>query len=162
VKITQGTVTNTIRLNDYYRGRTDLIPNAWTGGESIFPQLTMEAATNQIGSGFVRILGKVKQPGEYRFEQTKDIYDYLIQAGGPVDQANLEEVVLIRSSHAGKEAIQFSMKEPSSFPIVQAGDVIMLEPEAPSKMEKDSRVWGAFSGVISALAGVAAIVGLAF
>lgn len=160
VKITQGQITNLIRLQDYYSGKPGLVPS-WRGGERIFPQLTRDN-TIRTGSGFIRLLGKVQTPGEYRFQPGKDVYDYLILAGGPSDQANLDEVTLIRTSAEGKQSIQFSLKDTSTFPELRAGDAIMFAPESASTLEKDSRVWGAFSGVVSALAGVAALIGIAF
>jgi protein involved in polysaccharide export with SLBB domain len=160
VKITQGRITNLIRLQDYYSGKPGLVPS-WRGGERIFPQLTRDNAI-KTGSGYIRLLGKVQTPGEYRFQPGKDVYDYLILAGGPSDQANLDEVTLIRASAEGKQSIQFSLKDTSTFPELRAGDAIMFAPESASKLEKGSRVWGAFSGVVSALAGVAALIGIAF
>jgi polysaccharide biosynthesis/export protein len=159
-RITQGKITNTIRLQDYYSGLPGLQPT-WAGGEKVFLQYTHEALVPRSSSSYIRMVGQIKNPGEYRFQDGKDVYDYMILAGGPTERANLDNVRLIRGVDQGSKAtIAFSLNEGDTIPPLASGDVVMFQAENPTQLEKNSRTWGGFASIFSSIAGLVALIGL--
>jgi len=161
-RITQGDITNTIRLQDYYSGQPGLLPS-WRGGEKVFLQYTQTSLSASGSSASIRLLGQIKNPGEYRFQEGKDVYDYMILAGGPTEKANMDNLTLIRGLEKGqRETISFSLQKSEAIPALRSGDVIMFQADNPSQLQKDAQTVGGFSGFISSLAGMLALIGLAF
>ena len=160
-RITQGAITNIIRLQDYYSGQPGLLP-AWRGGEKIFLQFTRESLSSAGSSAFVRLVGQVKNPGEYRYQEGKDVYDYMILAGGPTEKANMDNLTLVRDIDQGRrQTISFSLQKAEAIPPLQSGDVVMFQAENPSQLQKDAQTVGGFSGVLSSFVGLLAVIGLA-
>jgi protein involved in polysaccharide export with SLBB domain len=161
-RITQGDITNTIRLQDYYSGQPGLLPT-WRGGEKVFLQYTRTSLSPTGSSASIRLVGQIKNPGEYRFQDGKDVYDYMILAGGPTEKANMDNLTLIRGLERGeRETISFSLQQSETIPALRSGDVIMFQADNPSQLQKDAQTVGGFSGFFSSLAGVLAMIGLAF
>ena len=161
-RISQGAITNTIRLQDYYSGQPGLLPS-WKGGEKVFLQYTRNSLTASGSSAFVRLVGQIKNPGEYRFQDGKDVYDYMILAGGPTEKANMDNLTLIRGLERGqRETISFSLQKSDAIPALRSGDVIMFQAENPSQLQKDAQTVGGFSGILSSFVGMLALIGLAF
>lgn len=161
-RITQGDITNTIRLQDYYSGQPGLLPS-WRGGEKVFLQYTRTSLAPSDSSASIRLVGQIKNPGEYRFQEGKDVYDYMILAGGPTEKANMDNLTLIRGLEKGqRETISFSLQKAEAIPALRSGDVIMFQAENPSQLQKDAQTVGGFSGFFSSIAAMLALVGLAF
>jgi polysaccharide biosynthesis/export protein len=155
-RITQESTSYVVNLNDYFAGNTPsyAVPK-WQGGESI--ALIREAGNESGGtsrSSFVKVLGQVQNPGEFRYEPGTDFYHYLIKAGGPTDRADLTAISLIRAGRGSNESQRFSLEEEGKTPTITAGDTILLNASNPSSLEKSSRVWGGFAGVVSAIGAI--------
>jgi protein involved in polysaccharide export with SLBB domain len=129
----------------------------------VFLQYTRNSLTASGSSAFVRLVGQIKNPGEYRFQDGKDVYDYMILAGGPTEKANMDNLTLIRGLERGqRETISFSLQQSDAIPALRSGDVIMFQAENPSQLQKDAQTVGGFSGILSSFVGMLALIGLAF
>lgn len=156
-RIDQNGTVQTVRLQDYYSGRPDLVPH-WQGGETIFFQ---SERGNTTGSGgqrnFVQLLGQVRSPGEYNYQDGAGIYDYLIEAGGPTDRADLNNLTLVRTGASGQQTTRFQLDDQTTVPALQSGDTVIINADNPSSLEKDTRIVGGFASVLSALGAIALI-----
>jgi protein involved in polysaccharide export with SLBB domain len=162
VRITQGEIANTISLRDYYSGQNNLLPT-WYGEEQVFFQFNQNSVNFSDNSNYVRLIGQIKMPGEYRYETDKDVYDYMILAGGPTERANMNDLTLIRENNNNKrETISFSLQESDTIPNLLPGDVIMFKADNPSQLQKDAQTVGGFSSILSSIAAVFTMIGLAF
>ena len=148
-----------IRLQDYFSGGAQPVP-AWHGGEKIFFQSSGNgAAVSGTASDAVQIIGMVVSPGEYAYQPSGDFFYYLVRAGGPTDRADMQRISLLRKVSNGTEKYTFGTESARELPQIQRGDVILVNADNPSDMEKDSRVLGGFGGVLSAMS-TAVLVGL--
>lgn len=112
-----------------------------TGDESVLPQLqagdmiyvpSMEGSwLQQPKEQTVRVLGAVKNPGRYRFDNNMGLMDLLAEAGGPTDSAYLKKIVVL-SQGTEYQASVFDLdafiKAPSldTIPPVRAGDTVYI------------------------------------
>jgi protein involved in polysaccharide export with SLBB domain len=164
--ITQGSLSHTIHLSDYYQasaGTSEVQSNTedygsitprWSGIESVFFQSEFKGSGRKKGSASssIKLLGQVENPGEYPYISGADFFYYLIKAGGPTVNANLTNLVVLRPLSQGTKSVSFSLEEGSTPPTLKPGDTIMVYPESPSSLEKQSRVVSGFGGVLSAIA----------
>lgn len=148
VRIDQLGVSNVVNLREYFAGRRELVPR-WQGGETVFFQ-------NDSGAGaslpVVRVLGQVRQPGEYPVVPGGDFYEYLTRAGGPTDRADLANVTLVQEANGQREAITFASADAAKLPPIKGGDVLLVNAENASSMEKKTRIMGGIGGFFSAIA----------
>ena len=56
----------------------------------------------EYGSNLVYVTGQVRTPGKYSFEEIPNLWDILLEAGGPLETAMPDEVIIIRSKEDGK------------------------------------------------------------
>lgn len=159
VSIQHATGRSVIRLQDYFAGGQQAIPQ-WHGGEKIFFQSSgTTTAVNSTASDAVQIIGMVVSPGEYAYQPNGDFFYYLVRAGGPTDRADMQRISLLRKVSNGTEKYTFGTESARELPQIQRGDVILVNADNPSDIEKDSRVLGGFGGVLSAMS-TAVLVGL--
>ena len=148
-----------IRLQDYFSGGPQPVP-AWHGGEKIFFQSSGNGASvSGTANDAVQIIGMVVSPGEYAYQASGDFFYYLVRAGGPTDRADMQRISLLRKVSNGTEKYTFGTESARELPQIQRGDVILVNADNPSDIEKDSRVLGGFGGVLSAMS-TAVLVGL--
>lgn len=79
------------------QGNFESLPGLRPGDTVIIPEET-ELYT---GSGSVRVIGAVVTPGPYRLQADKSLIDAVLAAGGPADEADLENVRVIRTMPDG-------------------------------------------------------------
>lgn len=156
-RIDQLGVSNVVKLRDYYSGKRDLVPQ-WQGGEVVFFQNERGSLAGG-GRDYVQLLGQFKNPGEYPFTEGADFYDYMIQAGGPSEKADLYNLELVRSNGPQREIFQFASANYNEIPAVMPGDTIIMNADNPSRFEKDSRVIGGFTSIVTAI-GTMVLLGL--
>lgn len=159
-RIRQLGVTNVVRLRDYFSGARELIPQ-WQGGETVF--ISSEAGPrtsfqNQQGRNYVKVLGQVRTPGEYPFESSAGLFDYLIEAGGPTDRADLRRVALVRGVDGESRQVTIDLQNGADSPQLVPGDAIIVHANNPSELEEQSRIMGSFAGVLAALATVGLVI----
>ena len=80
----------------------------------------------------VRVLGAVRDPGRYKFDDTMTILDLLAEAGGPVNTANVHHISVVNLSCCEDRARSFdlvrfaSTGDFGSLPVVRQGDTIYV------------------------------------
>jgi len=107
--------------------------------QSIIRQMEMyNKLINQIsikileyGQNKVHVTGQVRSPGRYSFEEMPNLWDIILEAGGPLEEAQLDEVIIIRNREDGKiipADVAFALKqgEVNSLPQIYAGDAIHI------------------------------------
>lgn len=56
----------------------------------------------EFGKNKIFVTGQVLKPGKYSFEEIPNIWDIILEAGGPLETARLDQVNIIRSGEEGK------------------------------------------------------------
>ena len=56
----------------------------------------------EFGQNEVHVTGQVTTPGKYSFEEMPNLWDIILEAGGPLEAAKLDEVVIVREQEDGK------------------------------------------------------------
>jgi len=83
-------------------------------------------------SNKVYVTGNITRPGKYVFEKIPNLWSVISEAGGPLENANLSNVLIIRSAKAGGATIPVDLKEiikkgnMSRLPKLKPGDNIHL------------------------------------
>jgi len=87
----------------------------------------------EFGSRKVYIMGTVKNPGKFTFENIPNLWQVLSEAGGPLDNANLNNVIIVRSNPQGEQqTIQVDLASIlrrqafNQLPEIQPGDNIYV------------------------------------
>jgi protein involved in polysaccharide export with SLBB domain len=148
-RIDLGQRSQLIDLKKYSAGQwpTDKTP-AWVGGEAIW--LLRGESLAHAGTGNVRLLGEVNQPGSFAFQDGKTILDYLSLAGGPKSGANLERVYLYRPSAENAGPVELSLLEPIKLPI-GPGDTLLFSSERASTLERRFQLGANLAAILSAI-----------
>lgn len=80
----------------------------------------------------IRVMGEIRKPGRYRFEDGMTILDLLAEAGGPTGAAYQKKIVVVNFSHSKDQARVFDLVkfaktgDFSMLPLVKAGDTIYI------------------------------------
>lgn len=123
-----------------------------TGDESLLPKVTMgdtiyipEKNRNWLENSkesTIRVLGAIKKPGRYKFNDSMTILDLLAQAGGTTDAAYLEKITVVNLTCCAEQAATFDLIEFSKtaqfsmLPVLRSGDTIYIPREADSYASK--------------------------
>lgn len=138
-----------IDLRQYSIGQwpTEKLP-IWNGGETIW--LIHGEPKAVAGALNIRILGEVKQPGNYSYQEGQLFIDYLSQAGGPLSTADLEKIYIYRPSASGMGPGAFSALEPQTFRLAP-GDTIIIASSLPNRDERRFQMGANLAAIISAI-----------
>ena len=142
-----------IRLTDYYSGVKDVNPT-WHGGETVFFQSDGDDQPfyGTTRKDHVQVLGQVRRPGEFPYKMDGDFFYYLIQAGGPGDRADLQNVVIVRTEEGKKKSLQVDLENMRTLPSVQGGDIVMVHAQNPSSTERKTQMFGTVGNLLSNIA----------
>ncbi|MCB0336292.1 MAG: SLBB domain-containing protein [Bdellovibrionales bacterium] len=166
VRINQlGTDTALIELDDYYAGNAFDIPQ-WQGGDTVFaqtrkPQLEDDARAqfggnaSGVSSNHIQLVGQVKYPGKFVYKEDADFFYYLVQAGGPTEQADLNRLFIVREQNGEKVNTRVDLETLDNLPQIQAGDLLILNGDVPGASEKGLDFLGSVSEIITSIASVA-------
>ena len=113
----------------------------------------------------VMVWGYVKFPGQYIIPATSSVNNLLSLAGGPLQDANLDQLKLFRINRDSTQTIiQFnyqdlmgdnsSLSEPVKIPKLLPGDILLV-PGSPKWYFKD--YFGTVVSILSAIASIAAL-----
>ncbi|MCV6589953.1 MAG: SLBB domain-containing protein [Marinobacterium sp.] len=86
----------------------------------------------------VRVLGSVARPGRYNFDDSMTVLDLLAQAGGPLDNALQDRIIIVNRTSGEARARQFDLVEFARsgdfrlLPLLRAGDTIYIPPREQS------------------------------
>lgn len=120
-----------------------------TGDETLFP-LIMPGDTVYVPERnkewlsrpkeeMVRLMGAVRQPGRYTFNDSMTLLDLIAEAGGPIDSAMIDKIVVVNHLCCAEEARTFDldefMRNPDTYkiPVLRAGDTVYVPDEASNK-----------------------------
>lgn len=85
----------------------------------------------EFGQNKVHVTGQITKPGKYSFEEIPNIWDIILEAGGPLESTQLNAVVIIRNQEDGKIVtadIENALKQGkiNDLPQIYAGDAIHI------------------------------------
>ncbi|KJG00010.1 SLBB domain-containing protein [Photobacterium angustum] len=128
----------TLNLTLYFEtGDETLLPKVVPGDVIYIPQRNgdwLDKPANRV----VRLMGEVKNPGRYSFNNQMSLLDLLAEAGGPTDKAYIEKIMIVNSSCCGDKSQIFSLRDyitsPSETPIpmLRPGDTVYVPNEEDS------------------------------
>ncbi len=95
----------------------------------VVTQLSVDVV--EYGGNLVYVTGQIRTPGKYSFEEIPNLWEILLEAGGPLENAALDNVLIVRSLEGGKtytaditEALRDASL--SQLPEIKAGDAIQI------------------------------------
>jgi protein involved in polysaccharide export with SLBB domain len=85
----------------------------------------------EFGQNKVHVTGQITTPGKYSFEEIPNLWDIILEAGGPLEEARLDEVVIVRNQEDGKIInvdVAYALKhgEVDELPKINPGDAIHI------------------------------------
>jgi len=142
-----------VKLSEYFAGNKSLV-TGWVGGEQVFFQSADSHGNTAelFNTKYVQVMGQVRTPGEYLFSDNANLFAYLVKAGGPTDRANTSKMLLVRLQGEQVQAYPVSLEQISEAPQMQGGDILFVQADNPSDLQKDASTFGSFANVMSALA----------
>jgi protein involved in polysaccharide export with SLBB domain len=149
--VKQQNLSYSVSLNQYYENNVLGISFVWTGGDTIFINLSNEDATTQVAPT-VEVLGGVMKPGKTFFREDANVFYYLSKRGGVIPNVGYEEAFVIRKGPNGLERINFNITNMDTIPLIKPGDTIMLNGERKTAWD---RVWERTTQVASILTTIA-------
>ncbi len=83
----------------------------------------------EYGSKRIYVTGEVKSPGKYSFEVMPNLWEILLEAGGPTESAMLGDVAIVRRAEGGKVykadvASAIEKGELDTLPKIRPGDTV--------------------------------------
>ncbi len=93
---------------------------------------TTTVAVSEFGSRFVYVIGKVRTPGKYTFETIPNLWNIILEAGGPTPDANLSSITIIRKNQKKGETLTIDLSDIlgnnaiNALPEIKAGDNIFV------------------------------------
>ena len=101
---------------------------------SIFNRKITQASVTilKFGSRTVYVMGNVLHPGKYTFENIPSLWDIISEAGGPSAQANLSNVLIVRTSNGKQTVLNVDLREAIqsqtfiNLPKIEPGDDIYI------------------------------------
>ena len=132
IRIQKGQKSFSLDLNRYYsRGESHPQILGWLGGEVLFFQKEIGDPTDDKARSTpyrlpVYLLGEVRKPGEYLPKNGADFVDFLVQANGFTERADLDRIEVIRRSGGRTRDMRFSWDEFQRAPTPLQGDVLIV------------------------------------
>jgi protein involved in polysaccharide export with SLBB domain len=134
-----------VNLSRYFQtGDESLLPKILPEDVIYVPEKSEFANWLDIDKEFtIRVLGEVKKPGRYRFEESMTILDLLAAAEGFTADAMEERIVVVNSTyHHGNNSRLFNMVEFAKtgdfdmLPLVKVGDTVYVPHDNQSHWER--------------------------
>ncbi|EDP60100.1 SLBB domain-containing protein [Vibrio sp. AND4] len=131
-----------LNLSLYFEtGDESILPNVRPGDTIYIPEKNKNWLDRSKEST-VRVLGEVRSPGRYAFNDNMTILDLLAEAGGPSDSAYVEKISVVNMSCCQGQARVFNLVEFSKtaniydLPVIRMGDTIYVPHKDESFAEK--------------------------
>lgn len=150
-KIKQRNKNYAINLNKYFQANSLSNVFTWTGGDSIYIS-TQDGG--QAGSGIpvISVMSGVKNPGKILFEPGENLFYYLQKSGGMSDTLAYDESYIMRKTENGLVKVQFNLVDTDTIPVIYAGDIIMLNAQKRTPVDKMLDRIGQIGSILSSLA----------
>ncbi|WP_394224669.1 SLBB domain-containing protein [Pseudoalteromonas spongiae] len=129
-----GTQSRVSKLNlalYFETGDETLFPRVLPGDTIFVPEKSKDWL-RQPKDQVVRIMGAIKQPGRYSFDDSMSLLDVLAEAGGPTSDALISKIVVINHGCCKEQSRRFDLekfiKQPNSanIPLLRAGDTVYI------------------------------------
>ncbi|WP_028118051.1 SLBB domain-containing protein [Ferrimonas senticii] len=127
-----------LNLARYFEtGDETILPQVRPGDTIFVPQRSrqwLEKPAEQV----VRLMGSVHKPGRYSFDQSMNLLDLLAEAGGPLDNAYIEKIIVVQHSCCEPQARVFNLKRfvtrpnYAEIPLLRPGDTVYVPDESQS------------------------------
>lgn len=154
VSIRQQSVSYSVSLNQYYENNVLGTSFTWTGGDTVFINLSNEDDTAQIAAT-VEVIGGVANPGKSLYKEDANIFYYLSKRGGVIPNVGYQEAFVIRKGPKGLERINFNLTAMNTIPVIKPGDTIMLNAERSTVIDK---IWERATQVATLLTTIAFLI----
>ncbi len=128
-------------------GDETLLPTVVPGDVIYIPKLDSDWL-DQPADRVVRLMGEVRAPGRYTFNQEMSLLDLLAEAGGPTEIAFIERIMIVNTSCCGDESQSFNLRDYVNdpgrhpLPMLRPGDTVYVpnkEDSAPSQFRQGLR-----------------------
>ncbi|MDW1912632.1 SLBB domain-containing protein, partial [Vibrio sp. 707] len=121
-----------LKLSMYLKtGDESILPDVRPGDTIYIPEKNKNWLDRSKEST-VRVLGEVRDPGRYVFNDNMTVLDLLAEAGGPTNSAYLEKISIVNMSCCQGQARTFDLVNFSKtaniydLPVIRAGDTIYI------------------------------------
>lgn len=138
-----GAEVSKVNLALYFEtGDPSLLPKVVPGDVIYVPNRDRDYTETDPGR-MVRVLGSVRNPGRYTFDDSMTILDLLAEAGGPSADAWQEKIVVVHVVDGEPQATAFDLVQFarggdfSELPVVRAGDTVYI----PSVSQSDWQIF---------------------
>ncbi len=129
------TKVTTVDLGLYFEtGDESLLPIVESGDTIYIPERDKQWIDHKKEQT-VRIIGAIAKPGRYQFSDDMTVLDLLAEAGGPTENANLEEIMVVNISKANTNEnssqlfnLETFVEHPdfTTLPLVRVGDTVYV------------------------------------
>lgn len=139
----EGSEVTQVNMSLYFEtGDATLLPKVLPGDVIYVPSRDRDY-TETDPAKMVRVLGSVRSPGRYTFDDQMTILDLLAEAGGPASDAWQEKIVVVQVVDGEPKATAFDLVQFarggdfSQLPVVRAGDTVYV----PSVSQSDWQIF---------------------
>lgn len=151
VSLKQKNQSYAVSLNQYYQSDIFNQVFTWTGEDTIFIKRQSES-TNGQAIPIVTVMSGVKNPGKSLYQEGENLFYYLNKSGGTHEYLAYNEAYIIRESQSGLKKIQFNLTQMESIPVIEPNDIIMLNSEKTTPVDKALSRTAQISSILSTLA----------
>lgn len=145
-----GTQSRVSKLNlalYFETGDETLFPRVLPGDTIFVPEKSKDWL-RQPKDQVVRVMGAIKQPGRYSFDDSMSLLDVLAEVGGPSSNALISKIVVINHGCCKEQSRRFDLekfiKQPNSanIPLLRAGDTVYIPDQGQdfTQRAKDSLI----------------------
>jgi len=157
------TKVTTVDLGLYFEtGDESLLPIVESGDTIYIPERDKQWIDHKKEQT-VRIIGAIAKPGRYQFSDDMTVLDLLAEAGGPTENANLEEIMVVNISKANTNEnssqlfnLETFVEHPdfTTLPLVRVGDTVYV----PDVSQSD---WNIFMASVRDAVSIVSLVAIA-
>lgn len=143
-------------------GDETLLPRVYPG-DTIYIPTKDKPWLSKKKETVVRLMGAIKTPGRYNFNESMTLLDLLAESGGPTEGALLSRIVVINTSCCAEQSRVFDFeaffKNPDStqIPVLRAGDTVYVPHSKDSDKAKTLGLARDVWSVVSVLLIIAAL-----
>ena len=157
------TKVTTVDLGLYFEtGDESLLPIVESGDTIYIPERDKQWIDHKKEQT-IRIIGAIAKPGRYQFSDDMTVLDLLAEAGGPTENANLEEIMVVNISNANTNEnssqlfnLETFVEHPdfTTLPLVRVGDTVYV----PDVSQSD---WNIFMASVRDAVSIVSLVAIA-
>ncbi len=143
-----------LSIIDYFKAGSQFAGLEVKAGDTLYFQVDTpeQNGISMLNLTTIQVMGEVSKPGPLTYQPGKDIYDYLLQAGGPASMADLSRVKIFRGNSQNRLIADLDLMEEEKRPVVKPGDLILVPYDKPTPSEKKISQASNIATIISALA----------